>query len=94
MSKKPEGSRRMTNPLMPTYMHRDENGKPCEIGPIHGSSPSRLPSPPKDKDRSSLNIKDIEGAQSSTKGLGIFAHVQRSDKPESKNLQTQDIFGA
>jgi len=47
---------------MPTYNVRDENGKICEIGPINGSLPSRLPSPPKDKERSSLNIKDIEGA--------------------------------
>lgn len=68
---------RCTNPLMPTYTIRDEDGKLTEIGPIHGGSPSCLPAAPKDKDRTSLNIKDIEGAQSSTKGLGIFAHAKR-----------------
>lgn len=71
---------------MPTYTIRDEEGKLCEIGPISGNSPARLPSAPKDKNRGCLNTKDIEGAQASTKGLGIFAHVQRKDKFESKNL--------
>ena len=79
---------------MPTYTIRDEDGKLCEIGPVSGSQPSRMPSAHKDKNRSSLNTKDIEGAQSSTKGLGIFAHVTRKDPPRVDNLNTKDIFGA
>lgn len=62
VTKKTNQFTRSTNPLMPKYTVRDEDGKLCEIGPIHGGSPSCMPAQPKDKDRSSLNVKDIEGA--------------------------------
>jgi len=87
-------SKRQTNPLMPVYQVTGDDGKLYEIGDVEGSKPARMPSAPKDKERSCLNTKDIDGAQTSTKGLGIFAHVTRKDKPESKNLNTADIYGA
>jgi hypothetical protein len=87
-------SKRQTNPLMPVYQVTGDDGKLYEIGDVEGSKPARMPSAPRDKERSCLNTKDIDGAQTSTKGLGIFAHVTRKDKPESKNLNTADIYGA
>lgn len=37
VSAKASGSKRCTNPLMPTYTIRDEGNNVCEIGPVHGS---------------------------------------------------------
>jgi hypothetical protein len=34
VTKKSNFLNRSTNPLMPTYMIRDEDGKLCEIGPV------------------------------------------------------------
>lgn len=84
---------RCTNPLMPVYAHRDENNALCEIGPVEGSQPASLPSPP-DKNRVGITTKDIAGAQSDTKGLGVFAHAKRQNEPWSYNLKIQDIPGA
>ena len=72
-------SKRCSNPLDPTYTVTDENGKATEIGCVDGSKPARMPSPPKDRSSygGSLQTGDIAGAQTSTKGLGVFANVQR-----------------
>jgi hypothetical protein len=59
VTKKSTFLNRSTNPLMPTYTIRDEDGKLCEIGPVWGNQPSRLPSVPKDKNRTSLKTKEI-----------------------------------
>lgn len=72
-------SKRCSNPLDPTYTITDENGQSVEIGVVAGSKPARMPDPPKDRSSfgGSLNTSDIAGAQTSTKGLGVFANVQR-----------------
>ena len=72
-------SKRCSNPLDPTYMHTDDDGKMFEIGAVDGSKPAKMPDVPKDKSMygGSLNSKDIAGAQTSTKGLGVFANVTR-----------------
>ena len=70
-------SKRCSNPLDPTYGHIDEDGKPMEIGAVAGSKPAKMPEPPKDRSSygGSLQTTDIAGAQTSTKGLGVFASV-------------------
>jgi len=72
-------SKRCSNPLDPTYTVIDENGKGYDIGKVAGSNPARMPEPPKDRAAfgGSLHTSDIQGAQTSTKGLGVFASVTR-----------------
>ena len=90
-------SKRCSNPLDPTYTHTDDNGKTFEIGVVAGSKPAKMPDAPKDKSAygGSLNTKDIAGAQTSTKGLGVFANVtRRTEQMTSTNLDTKTVFGA
>jgi len=72
-------SKRCSNPLNPSYMVVDENGKGYEIGTVEGSAPAKMREPPKDRAAfgGSLHTSDISGAQTSTKGLGVFANVTR-----------------
>ena len=72
-------SKRCSNPLDPVYGHTDEDGKKMEIGIVEGSKPAKMPEPPKDRSAygGSLQTTDIAGAQTSTKGLGVFANVTR-----------------
>ena len=72
-------SKRCSNPLDPTYTAIDENGKGYDIGKVDGSAPARMPDAPKDRTAhgGSLQTGDIAGAQTSTKGLGVFANVTR-----------------
>ena len=68
-----------------------------EIGAVEGSKPARMPEPPKDRAAygGSLQTSDIAGASTSTKGLGVFANVQRrSEQMTSTNLDTKNVFGA
>ena len=56
-----------------------------------------MPDPPKDRSAygGSLATGDIAGAQTSTKGLGVFANVtRRSDQMTSTNLDTKNVLGA
>jgi hypothetical protein len=85
---------RGTNPLMPVYIIRDENNTRCEIGPVDGSQPARMPSPAPEHKKIGLTTKDIPGAQSDTKGLGVFANAKRQNEPLSTSLKIQDIPGA
>ena len=90
-------SKRCSNPLDPTYQVMDDNNKATSIGLVDGSKPARMPDPPKDRAShgGSLQTGDIEGAQTSTKGLGVFAHVtRRSDQMTSTNLDTKNVLGA
>lgn len=88
VTKKTNLLNRHTNPLMPTYTIKDDDGiKTCEIGPISGSRPARLPSAPKDKNR---NAETAAGS----KGFGIFSHVDAKYQPCGENLNTKDIEGA
>lgn len=57
----------------------DDDNKATSIGLVEGSKPARMPEPPKDRSTygGSLQTGDIAGAQTSTKGLGVFANVTR-----------------
>lgn len=84
---------RVSNPLDPTYDVIDEDGKAYQIGVIPGSKSTEMPGPPKANRVSSLNTKDIPGAQSSTRGKGIFATVERR-ADQIGVITTKDIAGA
>lgn len=89
-------SNRCSNPLNPVYeVQGEEWGKSETIGEVHGAKPARMPSPPnKNKQTNSLWTKDIQGAQTETRGLGVFANVSRRDGQRSTGLNTDDIEGA
>ena len=75
----------------------DENNKATEIGGVDGSKPAKMPDPPKDRSKfgGSLHTSDIAGAQTSTKGLGVFANVtRRPDQMTSTSLDTKNVHGA
>ena len=97
VTKQERKSKRCSNPLDPTYTVIGEDGKGYEVGRVEGSMPARLPEPPRNKDSfgGSLQTGDIAGAQTSTKGLGVFANVtRRSEQMVSNNLDTSTVFGA
>jgi len=48
--------------------------KSYKIGFIEGSKPLPPPSPPKEGAKNTLNVTDIPGTTTGTKGLGIFSH--------------------
>ena len=50
-------STRTTNPLMPTYLHKVEDNKVCEIGPVFGSTPNVMPVPRKDLNFVATSLK-------------------------------------
>ena len=91
-------SKRCSNPLDPVYTFKDENGKAFDIGLVDGSKPAKMPDAPKQERLAlggSLKTSDIEGAQTSTKGLGVFAHVtRREDQMKSTKMDTSNIDGA
>lgn len=89
-------SKRCSNPLDPSYHIIDETGARVEIGIVDGSKPAKMPDAPKAKAHGgSLQTGDIAGAQTSTKGLGVFANVtRRSDQMTSTNLDTKNVLGA
>ncbi len=74
-------TKRHTNPLMPTYIVRDDSDKPCDIGKVMGSDPNVLPPPRKDQNfvNKSLKTEDIHGCAIGTKGLGNFHTRIRKD---------------
>ena len=98
VTKKPQVSMRCSNPLDPCYDHIDENGNKCEIGYVDGAKPAKMPDAPKEQAKNrcgSLSTTDIEGAQTSTKGLGVFAHAKRREEQmTSTNLQIKDVEGS
>lgn len=87
-------SKRIANPLQPTYTIKDEDGKPMTIGEIEGNRPQVLP-PPRQRGDVSLTLKtqDILGATASSKGKGVFAehHARREFRQVNNTL---DIEGA
>mmetsp|Transcript_9374 Transcript_9374/g.14265 ORF Transcript_9374/g.14265 Transcript_9374/m.14265 type:complete len:122 (+) Transcript_9374:652-1017(+) len=87
-------TKRSTNPLMPSYMIRDEEDKLCDIGDVKGSKPHVLPPPRQDKSYidAALKTKDILGCAVSTKGLGNF-HSRERRGFKNTNITT-DIVGA
>lgn len=86
---------RCSNPLDPVYNIYDEDGKIISYGGIDGNKPGKMPEFSKavsPERMHNLNTKDIEGAQTSTKGLGIFAHVtRREEQMKSNNLDISDV---
>jgi hypothetical protein len=72
-------SNRCSNPLDPVYTVYDDDGKTMTIGEVDGSKPAKMPDQPTKKTGEykggCLETGDIAGAQTSTKGKGIFANV-------------------
>ena len=59
-----------------------------------GSKPMLFGSAPKkNSDLDLYGTTDIEGAQASTKGLGIFAHVSRREAVKN-SLDNSDVMGS
>ena len=87
-------STRVTDPLMPKYLVRDEDKGYFEVGPIKGNAPSVLPPARKDPNflKTSLQTADITGCKTSTKGLGNFHSRERRAYLNSVN--TLDVHGA
>ena len=65
---------------------------------VEGSKPTKMPDAPKAERvarAGSLQTSDIDGATTSTKGLGVFAHVKRrEDQMKSTRMDTSEIEGA
>jgi hypothetical protein len=87
-------SKRTTNPLNPTYAHREEDGTVTEIGLIQGSVSNSLPPARQDKEfqATSLKTMDILGCATNTKGIGSF-HTRERRGYMNTNI-TSDIIGA
>ena len=86
-------SSRHVNPLMPTYTVRDDNNKLMQIGQVKGSTPVVLPPAHDEKNKSiALRTADIDGAQASSKGLGVFAYHDRRGFKDTNKIN--DIFGS
>ena len=72
----------------------EEWGKADTTGPVDGARPAGLPDRP-GKTFTSLHTQDIQGAQTSTRGLGVFAnHKRREGQQAGACLNTSDIEGA
>jgi hypothetical protein len=85
-------SKRTTDPLNPTYTVRDEEGKRSTIGKIEGNMPNYTQQRKKGPPCASLDTADIDGAQSGTKGLGVFAGHRRTHFTKTNNIH--DIAGS
>ena len=70
---------RHTNPLMPTYVARDEDDNKIELGKIPGSISQVLPPARQDKNfmNTSLTTTDIHGCKIGTKRHGNFHTRER-----------------
>lgn len=71
-------SKRQTNPLEPSYVHRDLEGNLVNIGIIHGSKPKTSMGMRNNPHRRNLDNQDIEGSAAGTLGLGVFGNKQRN----------------
>ena len=87
-------STRTTNPLEPTYVHREEDGKLVDIGNVPGSKPCVLPPPRTDQEwvNKSLKTTDIHMCAIGTKGLGNFHTRDRRSYLHTNDIK--DIGGA
>ena len=85
-------TKRSTSPLNPSYVVRNDQGNIEEIGAIEGNKPLGIPERKRGPVSTSLITNDIEGAQTSTKGLGVFAHHQRKDYTNTNKID--DIAGS
>lgn len=73
-------------------MVRNDDGTTETIGQIEGNVPIGIPERKRGPVSTSLDTSDISGAQTSTKGLGVFAYHQR--KEFKKTNQIDDIAGS
>jgi hypothetical protein len=85
-------TKRSTNPLEPTYVVRNDDGTLMTIGKIENSNTLHHPERKRGPVSSSLATNDIEGAQTGTKGLGVFAHHKRSEVKQINKID--DIAGS
>lgn len=65
-------TKRSTNPLNPEYVVRDDNNQQIKIGEIEWNKPKQGPVRHNGPLSQDLVTQDINGATSSTKGLGPF----------------------
>ena len=84
-------TKRHCDPLNPSYKVRDEDGQVIDIGQIDGNAPAAIPKRETGPISLSLKTDDIVGAQSSSKGMGVFAH--REWKHFRKTNTCHDIEG-
>jgi hypothetical protein len=85
-------SKRVTNPLMPEYVCRDENGMIVMLGQVSGSQPRKTVDLGKSPHNRHLSTSDIEGATAGSKGNGPIGTKLRN-YIRSPN-DTNDIDGA
>ena len=87
-------SKRIANPMSPSYTIRDENNNLFQIGVIEGNKPQVLP-PKRERGEVSLALKtqDILGATASSKGMGVFSESHNRRDVRELN-RTDDIDGA
>ncbi|OMJ82196.1 hypothetical protein SteCoe_17150 [Stentor coeruleus] len=83
---------RNTNPLMPEYLSRDEDGKLISIGYVDGSKPKASVNTINPPHKRHLDNQDIEGSTTGTVGLGAVGKKERNY--EKKLATTADIEGA
>lgn len=82
-------TKRSTNPLNPTYMHRTEEGKVEQIGDIEGS---KIISKRMRGSNSFINnVDDIDGTKVGSKGLRAFKNYSRREFRHTN--KTDDIEG-
>ena len=85
-------SKRVTNPLMPEYLCRDENNQLVTVGNVLGSQPRRTVNLSTSPHNRHLSTSDIEGASAGTKGNGPIGTKLRNYMRNSTD--TNDINGA
>ena len=84
-------SKRITNPLEPSYVHRDSEGNLTSIGLVPGSKSKPALKAAWNPHRRNLDNQDIEGSAPGTVGLGVFANKQRNYS--KKLVDNNDIEG-
>jgi hypothetical protein len=85
-------TKRTTDPLNPTYVIRDDDGNKQEIGQIEGNRSFYIGERKRGPQSSSLETRDIEGAQPGTKNLGVFACHKRTHFGKTNDIH--DIAGS
>ena len=83
---------RLTNPLMPEYLCRDETGAVVSIGHVQGSLPKKMVNTASIPHNRHLDNRDIEGSTPGTVGLGTVGKRERNYV--KKIVDSADIEGA
>lgn len=78
-------TKRSTNPLEPNYFHRVDDNKLENIGDIEGSKPKDPPVRKAGPNDLNLDVQDIDGTKSGSRGLRAFkTHTRRDIRPANK----------